>query len=229
MLSRLTKAAPLVADGRAARCAPVVRYMSAGKGIPKGGRAQVLMSATSVHRGGESKGIAEVLFKKGASIAGQRKIIVEDTFAMLISVYTPNDPKELVDHLTTSEVATQLGFPVAARLLDPDRPKARPGSETSASERSLQHRFKLSCPQQPGIVLALTELLQDFDCKMSQIDADTMVRETEIWFEIEAIVDVPKSTDPAKVEEGLRFWTRTKDERTSLIFDSLTSNVHSNV
>ena len=51
----------------------------------------------------------------------------------------------------------------------------------------------------------------------------------QIWFEIEAIVEVPVGVDPAKIGAALQFWTSGKDERASLIFDKFTSNVNSNV
>ena len=47
-----------------------------------------------------------------------------------------------------------------------------------------------------------------------------MAKGSEIWFEIEAIVDVPASVDPAALEGALRFWTESKESRAELIFDS---------
>ena len=35
----------------------------------------------------------------------------------------------------------------------------------------------------------------------------------KIWFEIEAIVDVPVNVDPANLESALRFWTSSKEAR----------------
>ena len=55
---------------------------------------------------------------------------------------------------------------------------------------------------------------------MSSIDADTIAKGDEIWFEIEAIVDVPASVEPANLESALRFWTESKESRATLIFDS---------
>lgn len=201
------------------------RCFAGMKGIPAGGRAQVLISAVSEHKGGETRGLAQVLFEKGASIAGTKKVLVENNFAMLMSVYTPDEPKALADYMQSPEVINRLGFTVTASLLDPKRPEAKPAVAEAPSESS-KRRFKLSCPQQPGIVLALTELLKDYDCKMSSMDADTLARGDEIWFEIEAIVEVPANVDPVKVEAALQFWSSSKDERTKLIFDTFTSNVN---
>ena len=39
-----------------------------------------------------------------------------------------------------------------------------------------RRRLKLECPQRPGVVLAITELLKDHGCSLSGIDADTVAR-----------------------------------------------------
>ena len=159
-----------------------------------------------------------------AAVAGTKKVMVEDTFAMLLSVYTPSAPAELISHLQSPATSSKLGFSLTASLLDPDRPVdlSLPVTSEAATPSGERRRFKLSYPQQPGIVLALTEVLKDFDCKMSHIDADTLARGSEIWFEIAAVVDVPAGVNVTEVEDALRFWTQTKDQRTKLIFDKHT-------
>ena len=61
---------------------------------------------------------------------------------------------------------------------------------------------------------------------MSSISADTHTKDSEIWFEIEAIVEVPNSVDVGALEETLRFWTESKDSRAELIFDTFTSQIN---
>ena len=165
-----------------ARARPLRAFQarSIATGIPVGARAQVLVSAVGKHRHGVANDIAQVIFQQGASIAGTKKVMVEDSFAQLISVYTPESPAELVKHLQSSTVTDALGFPVSASLLDPDRPSSLPAVTQMPSDNA-QRRFKLTCPQQPGLVLAMTEIMKDFNCKMSHIDADTEARNGEIW------------------------------------------------
>ena len=55
---------------------------------------------------------------------------------------------------------------------------------------------------------------------MSAISADTLAKGSEIWFELEAVVDVPGGVDPSALEGALRMWTESKESRTTLIFDS---------
>ena len=67
---------------------------------------------------------------------------------------------------------------------------------------------------------AVTELLKDYGCRMSAIDADTGARDGEIWFELEASIEVPASEDPNAVGSALQFWTDSRDSRAVLSFDS---------
>lgn len=98
-----------------------------------------------------------------------------------MSVWTPPtaiEPSALVGKLQSPEVAAKLGFDVQAQLLEP--------SDLTAFELlGEQRRLKLVCPQRPGIVLAITELLKDQGCKMSNVNADTLAKDSEIWFEVE--------------------------------------------
>ena len=57
---------------------------------------------------------------------------------------------------------------------------------------------------------------------MSSMDAETVERKEQIWFELECLVEVPDGVDPEQVESDLRFWMASfsTDEKTTLIFDS---------
>ena len=138
--------------------------------------AQILVSAVARHREGAARDITKVIFEAGASIAATKKVMLEDNFALLLAVHTTKEPLPLVEHLGSEAVAKKLGFPVAARLLD--------GSASSPVVHSNDvqtRRLKLSCPQKPGIVLAVTELLKDFKCTVVSMEADTVARGQEIW------------------------------------------------
>lgn len=184
--------------------------------IPVGASPQLLVSAIAPHRAGASKDIAAIIFEQGASIAATKKVMLADHFAMMLAVWTPpagTTPSALVEKLTSSEVTEKLGFAVQASLLDLTQSAA-------VDIPSAQRRLKLTCPQRPGIVLAITELLKDHGCKMSHISADTLAKGAEIWFEIEAIIDVPEGVDPSALEGALRIWTDSEGSRAKLIFDS---------
>ena len=165
-------------------CTRTTRNFTTQPGIPVGASPQLLLSAVASHRSGASMDLARVIFEHGGSIAGTKKVMLENHFAMLIAVYTPptgTSPADLAQKLASPETASRLGFEVQASLLDESRPAA-----AARSEKGERRRLQLRCPQRPGIVLAITELLKDGNCKMSSIDADTMEKGSEIWFEVRA-------------------------------------------
>lgn len=204
-----------------ASLARATRALTTG-GIPVGAQPQIVVSAAAAHRQGASNDIAAVIFEEGASIASTKKVMLEDHFAMLLSVYTPKSPDSLVAKLRSPDVASRLGFAVQAELLDPSRAAEKKGVAE-------QRRMKLTCPQRPGIVLAVTELLKDHSCSVSSIEADTVAKGSEIWFEIEAIIDVPSADTAEAVEGALRFWTE-QEARANFIFDKFVRpNVTANV
>ena len=85
--------------------------------------------------------IAGVIFEHGASIAATKKVMLEDHFAMLLSVYTPPDgtaPQTLAEELQSAAVAERLGFTISAKLTDATR---KASVDAEANE---QRRLKLS-------------------------------------------------------------------------------------
>ena len=83
-----------------------------------GASPQLLVTAFGPHKTGAVRNVSDVLFQQGASIARTKKIIVEDQFAMMLSVYTPGDPAELVCLMESDETAAKLGFPLLVKHLD---------------------------------------------------------------------------------------------------------------
>jgi len=186
--------------------------------IPLGASPQLLVSAIAPHQSGSSSKIAEIIFEHGASIAGTKKITLANHGAIMIAVWSPptaTTPEALKATLISDEVTARLGFNLDVKELTPEA--------SAESSPAAQRRLKLICPQRPGLVLAITELLKDHSCKMSAISADTMAKAGEIWFEIEAIVEIPPGVDVSSLEAALRFWTES-NARTELILDSFVHN-----
>ena len=77
--------------------------------------------------------------------------MLESHFATIVSVWTPPDgtpPAALAEKLGSAELAERLGFPLQAWLL----------GARERVENATKRRLKLTCPQRPGIVLAITEV-----------------------------------------------------------------------
>jgi len=176
---------------------------------------QLLVSAFGPHKTGAVAKISSIIFECGASIAHTKKIIVNEHFAMLTSVYVPADakstPAQLSEKLQSASTTSLLGFQLVVK-------DVKPSAVESAGPVAEQRRLKLELPQRPGIVLAVTELLKDHGCALSAIDAETVARGDEIWFELECLVDLPAGLDAARVESDLQYWV-TKEVQAKLSFD----------
>ena len=177
--------------------------------MPVGASPQLVVTASGEHKPGAVAALAALISGQGGSIASTKKIIVQDRFALLSSVWTSSDPQRFCDAIMAD--AAKLEFPVTVDLVGVQ--------ERGPDAGPLARRLKLSCPQRQGLVLALTELLKDHGCAISAIDADTTTRDHEIWFELECLVSVPQEVDLGAVEADLQFWTGSQDARTSLVFD----------
>ena len=186
-------------------------------GLTAGAHPSLLVTAFGLHKKGSVAKISAIIAAGGGSIAKQKKIIVEDNFAMLTSVYVPDDAAmsatEISDALTSSATTEMLGFPVSVKEVD-----GNVVAEAVAAEQ--QRRLELTCRQRPGLVLSVTGLLKDHGCGMSGIDAETYESEGEIWFSIECLVDVPSNVDAKSVQADLRYWVDTERHAT-LIFEKV--------
>ncbi len=176
---------------------------------------QLLVTAFGPHKTGAVAKISSIIFESGASIAQTKKIIVDEHFAMLTSVYVPEDakstPEQLAETLQSASTTSLLGFPVTVKQVE----SSAVASEEPAAE---QRRLKLELPQRPGVVLAVTELLKDHGCALSAIDAETVARGDELWFELECLVDLPAGLEAARVESDLQYWV-AQEAKAKLIFD----------
>jgi len=210
MLGRASLARPLAGRVAASRSLSVLRKM------PIGATPQVLVTALGDHRPGAVRDLTGHLLQQNVSIASSKKVMLHDSFAVLLSLWVPPEhstPAEMVEHIT-SKTGKALGFTVQARLIEP--------VEEQVAAPVMRH-LKLSCPQKPGIIKAISELLKDHDCKMTEVDADTMARGGEIWFEFESTVECGSEEIADLVKTQIDLWTESEDGRISFIFDRATT------
>jgi glycine cleavage system regulatory protein len=190
--------------------------------MPFGARPHLMVTATGRHRPGTTSDLTEVVFEHGLSIAGTKKVMLEERFTIMLALWVPPggaSPAQVCRTLESDEVAERLGFDLKLDFLDLDAPRPTDAPDAPDATEAVKRRFKLQCPQKPGIVLAVTELLRGHGCVLSEISADTAARDSEIWFTIECIVEVPAGVRVEAVEEGLHLLASHKDERATLVFD----------
>lgn len=188
--------------------------------VPLHAKPQLLLTVTGNHSKGVIANVTRLIFRHGGSVLATKKIVVEDTFAMMMSVYLSQKataPDDLAQILKSKDTESALGFPISVKALDPGT--TVPFGKLASAQK--QRRLKLKCPQRPGIVLAITELLKDHKCTMSSVDADTYRQDEEIWFTLECIVELPGHADDERIEADLKFWTETVEggKNAVLIFD----------
>ena len=179
---------------RSAALGAARRFCSAGAGagavrMPVGATPQILISANGTHKhGAVSKSdlavskITSAIVDHGASIAATKKIVMHNQFSLMMSVWVPPSasPATVIAALQQSSAADQFGCTVTAVALPDPSPAAPPEVR----------RMLLECPQKPGIVLAVTELLKDQGCAITNMDAQTYLKEDVIWFRLECIIEV---------------------------------------
>jgi len=173
---------------------------------------QLLICAIGHHQTGSVERLSSLTFEAGCSVAQTKKMIMHNHFALLASIYVPQDAShsqsELMKLLESNETAEAISIPLTIKAFH----------TSNLNTDGEQRRLKLELPQRPGIVLAVTELLKDHGCSLSAIDAETTKRGSEIWFEIECLVYVPPGVEAACVQSDLEYWVK-KEKKATLIFD----------
>ena len=93
------------------------------------------------------------------------------------------------------------------------RERARRFSVTPAPQASLQaylglgpveRRLVIECPQRPGLIMAVTQLLGVEGCKIPKMETFTSVRDGVVMFHMEAAVHVPRGHDMDALTSKLR-------------------------
>lgn len=188
--------------------------------MPVGATPQVLVSANGALAKDAVPKITSLLLEHGASIAATKKIVLHDHFSLMLSVWVPpgssSTPDGLVQELHQASASERLGCVVTAVAL----PEPSSAEEEAPRSPEVVRRVVIECPQKPGIVLALTELLKDQGCVMTNMDAMTFANDGEIFFRLECIISLAAGSDAALIEEQLRWWTASQQMRVDLTFDS---------
>jgi len=173
--------------------------------MPVGAVPQIVVSALGPHRGGLMRDLTKEIGGLGASVAATRKVALGNRFAMLMSVWVPPGavlPEDVVSQLQTS-FSDVAGVILQAEILSEE--ETDPAGPRDAGE-SQQRHLRIECEQRPGIVLAITQLLTDADCKVSDLRADTYSKAGVIWFDMSCTVSMPDTMAASEVGDQLNFW-----------------------
>ncbi|KAH8074925.1 cGMP-dependent protein kinase [Aureococcus anophagefferens] len=136
---------------------------------PKG--PQYVIKTHGVHRTGILKDVAGILAEAGVSIAATQKVALGTEYAMVLHAFHPDGEGHAEAISDEASLQAYLGLgPVERRLV-------------------------IECPQRPGLIMAVTQLLGVEGCKIPKMETFTSVRDGVVMFHMEAAVHVPRGHD----------------------------------
>eukprot|EP00962_Isochrysis_galbana_P046688 scaffold18851_cov126-Isochrysis_galbana.AAC.2 len=124
-----------------------------------GDKPQVLLAASGVHTPTVVRDLTSALYNLGGSVAATKKVVLGDHYSILMSIWLPDkdDPVEAAASLREA-LAQDFSVPSTNLTLIPLDGGA--GTSGAISGEVVTRRLQVSCPQKPGVVLAITRLLQ---------------------------------------------------------------------
>ena len=107
--------------------------------MPFGARPHLMVTATGRHRPGTTSDLTEVVFEHGLSIAGTKKVMLEERFTIMLALWVPPggaSPAQVCRTLESDEVgnhgiARSAGASVSAAAVPPRSPRRSASSATS--------------------------------------------------------------------------------------------------
>lgn len=183
---------------------------SAGESVPVGARPSLCVMVTGRHRANGLNDVTSLLAERGASIFSAKRIKVEGQFCAMFAVWLPGGGKvnsrqfgQELERGRASEPRLQ-GFNV--QIFDVDQGAGGGAGEGKTSEPEMR-RLRVLCPQKPGLLNAITSILLDHECVISQLEADTATAVSdEVMFRMDAVVELPREPAAEALEAELEAW-----------------------
>ena len=153
-----------------------IEYPRTPMKMPVGAQPQVLMTASGRHRAGLLRELTSYLLKEGVSIATSKKVMLHNHFALLASLWLPphaRAPEDLVIAIESGSLRTTAlrGCNLSAELIV---------LRSSPNDAPVNRRLRLACPQKPGLIKSITDLLKDQACTLVEVDTNTSERNGEV-------------------------------------------------
>ena len=188
---------------------------------------QYLIKTHGVHRTGILRDVARVLAERQISIAATQKIALGTEYAMVLHVHHPEGAG--MDDSICDEVRRTLGASSEVRVKPLDHASLQqylglgPVERRPAlNDRSCfcpirawnspkidpvvlgRRRLSMECPQRPGLIMAVTELLGVEGCQVKKMETSTSVRDGVVMFHMEATVQIPRGHEVDSLTSKLR-------------------------
>ena len=171
----------------------------------------VLITSSGLNSAQAIRDLTAAVYDAGGSIAASKKVVLGSHYSLLMALWLPE--------ATPASAAATLSKTLEAHVAGGASLSVVPleSAGGGAEDATVTRRLKIECPQKPGIVLTVTQLLQDHGAVTSQMEAGTSAREGAIWFEIECLVELPESV-VEEVGAQLAFWSDSAGAK--LLFDA---------
>ena len=92
----------------------------------------------------------------------------------------------------------------SARVAFRSRPAPQASLQAYLGLGPVERRLVIECPQRPGLIMAVTQLLGVEGCKIPKMETFTSVRDGVVMFHMEAAVHVPRGHDMDALTSKLR-------------------------
>mmetsp|Transcript_7612 Transcript_7612/g.24059 ORF Transcript_7612/g.24059 Transcript_7612/m.24059 type:complete len:222 (-) Transcript_7612:42-707(-) len=196
MLARLARAAPRAA--KALRLAGPRGNHACLSSMSVGDVPQYVIKTHGVHRTGILKDVAGILAEAGVSIAATQKVALGTEYAMVLHAFHPDGEGHA--EAISDEVRRALGASSEVRV----KPLDHASLQAYLGLGPVERRLVIECPQRPGLIMAVTQLLGVEGCKIPKMETFTSVRDGVVMFHMEAAVHVPRGHDMDALTSKLR-------------------------
>ncbi|KAJ8612840.1 hypothetical protein CTAYLR_002080 [Chrysophaeum taylorii] len=176
--------------------------------MPRGEVPQFFVRVDGTHRSGLMKDAAKLIASRGASIASSQKIVLGQKFSLLMHVWVPGTAPKAEEF--QKELSKAVGSGVSCVV---DKLDAGSSDEYKLARCPLERRLTITCPQRPGLIFAVTDLLTAQGCNIPKLETKTYFAADETVFHLDALVQLPEAANADTVGKELELIMETNIDR----------------